>query len=230
MNTGTKARWKLLGRWVAGTTAGIAAGCLLLVALLYGVLISGWGFRSVPAEMTLVLLAGAGGAVVGLSSGLGQAWSMRRFGIDATRWTLATALAVGGGWAAVCALQLAVLDFDVGKQEELIAFVVGGFGAGALIGLAQWPLLASRVEGAGWWIVANGAAWIAGSALAAALLRLIDQGLLKTVAVLLVAVMGVSLLVGAVTGLVLVILVSGLAVWPRGALSFAPPRAAHHPA
>ncbi len=65
-----------------------------------------------------------------------------RFTIDWTLW-VQWVLATTGGW--------------------ILGLVLGGeIGIGAFVGITQWLVLRRYFSGAGWWVLASGAAWIAG--------------------------------------------------------------------
>ena len=211
--------------WAGWTGVLMLAGISVLAALVDGALSLGDGLHEVPNEWLLVILGGLAGTIVGGIVGAGQgACLYRRFGLPWGRWIAVTAAGSALGWALTIAANLALVAADSGSQETLLAFVIGGFGSGALVGTLQWWVLSGEARpSAAWWIPANGAAWV----VAAAIVWTMWNGMPFAADAVTAAVRGATatLLGGLASGLVTGLALHGLyAGWlpklaPRGALS-----------
>jgi hypothetical protein len=88
-------------------------------------------------------------------------------------WAIATALGFGVGIALAVGLGLGE---NGGFLDLLVQSTAAGAAVGAIVGLLQWRVLASRVEGARWWVPVSIAGWAAGAALGSVASH-VDDGL-----------------------------------------------------
>lgn len=169
-----------------------AAGALLVTSEL-----------SPAATVPIVLAAGLGeGAVLGLA----QAYVVRQAlpSISSRRWIAATALGAMIAWAVSLVPTSIGEDLDQLGVGWLLAggALLGVVFLGALGGL-QWRLLREHVEGAAWWVVAVGGAWVAAlsafMAIAGPLWRE-GQAVWQTAAVGLVATVAMAGVMAVITG------------------------------
>lgn len=181
------------------------------------------------ADVLLVMFAAAAGALEGAVVGASQAWVLRDLlGPGVPRgWTAASAAGGAVAWGGCLFVNLLAPASGFGSQEWLLAFVIVGFVLGAVIGVAQWTLLRERMPNAGWWIPANGAAWVFGTGVVIAGVRLLEWAGGEVSFVALLALLGLAsgLMVGGVTGLALVGLMRGRVPGMRGTISILERRA-----
>jgi hypothetical protein len=191
------------------------------IPALAGAALFSLGLEDSLLGVALAVVAGAGeGAVL--------AWALRQVlpGLSRRAWVAATAGGAALAWLLVLApMRLLTQPPALTPLFWLAAGVVGLLFL-LSIGGAQWLVLRSHVPRAGWWIVANAIAWPAGVAVPMLALTAIPDatplGWRAVVAV--VSGLGMGLVVGALTGLVLVWLLSGKPEAVPGARPLAPAR------
>ncbi len=191
-----------LATWIAVVTAGEAVG--FAVAATVGVLTrdSAWAFP---------LLLGAG-AIEGAILGISQATVLHRQlpQLSGRRWVVLTAA------AAMAAYAIGLLPSAPAAWWTSWPLIVQvpffGAGAAALlisIGLSQWLELRRHLAGATWWIFGTALGWLVGLAVFFAVAPPLwhpGQPTVLTVAIGLVAGVGMALAMAAVTGSTLAVL------------------------
>lgn len=162
--------------WTLATLAGYVVGLLAILP---------FAISLAYAAQLPFLIGLASGAVLGVTIGLAQWLLLRRRTPVPITWIGASI--VGGmlGMALGMSIEPAVPVTDTLRDNtraaaELVipwrvawqtSFAGAFFGIG--LGLAQWWVLRQYVRAAGWWIVANGVAWMAGLGVGALLADLI---------------------------------------------------------
>jgi hypothetical protein len=157
----------------------------LLAALIAGVLDLG------TARLLVPLLAG-------VMVGLLQWVVLRGYLVSPADWILTG----GGAWAAGYALGSIVVQLVAGP---LLATLFSYLLFGAIVGLAQWPILRREIPNAFPWVVANIAGWAAGALLSQQVVAAVSGG--GTVGHLASTAIGsgvTGVVAGAITGLVFV--------------------------
>jgi hypothetical protein len=206
---------RLWFRWVAANAAGELAGLGLVFAC--GVTIFGGQTRTAIA--TTLLLAALLGVLEGATVGFAQWLVLRRWiaNITIERWVAATAIGAGAAWTLGMLpstfmhahAQVALTTAPPTALQNLIMSVVTGAAGGVVLSFAQWRVLRRAAGGAGWWIPANVAAWViampwifwlVGSTIA----HHRDRG---SIAAFLAGLAAAGAIVGAVHGIVLVLLI-----------------------
>jgi predicted Ser/Thr protein kinase len=131
--------------WVAANTAGWIIGLVL-----------GAAFLSALQESFLGAFLGA--FLLGLSTGMMQWFVLRRHLREPGQWVWATA---GGTLLGAFAAGI-VGDAGGGSETLGLVFLLCTVAVvlGTCIGVAQWLVLRDQYRGAGWWVVANAAAWL----------------------------------------------------------------------
>jgi hypothetical protein len=148
--------------WTRNSTVSTAIA-LWVFLIPYGV---GWGVGSIPGPVVVLVLGAFGGAIVGA----GQWSALRRIvpGIPARSWVTATVygvlLACALGLLSMVARLDALLPGTpsltlLPTASALVLAVAFGAVMGPILAGFQWRLLRATVPHAGWWLVANGAAW-----------------------------------------------------------------------
>jgi hypothetical protein len=152
------------------------------------------------------------GAIVGTLQ-----WSAmhRQLPIRRRDWVWATIIGAVLAWAAgSLPMTMASLGNQAGATPSaepagwlmLVLEVALGLVAGAILSLAQMIVLRKALRRAGWWVLANGAAWALGMLLIFQLIDLV-QAVSSPIAMAFIGVAGLALtgaLVGAIHGLVLI--------------------------
>jgi len=159
-----------------------------------------------PRALALVPLVALAGVVEGAALGFAQWLVLRRAirGMAAREWVLPTALAAGIAY--ILGMTPSTLaDLGAGTTAMIGAWILLGPLLLVSLGTAQWLSLRRYVPGAGWWLGAWAAAWMAGLALPFVGLALVPDG--SPVAAFIVAGVVSGWLMGAVVGAV-----SGLAL------------------
>jgi hypothetical protein len=150
---------RLWRRWTATVTVGETIAFALPATT--GALVTALGLSRAPSTAAL-LLAGLG---EGLVLGLAQALVVRRAlpDVRSRDWIRATAMGAGLAWA------VALLPTVIGSGlADLSPFILvpGGLVLGVIfllsIGTLQWRVLRAHVRGAGRWVPAVAASWLAG--------------------------------------------------------------------
>lgn len=143
--------------WLGWVTAGEVAG-FAIPALVGSVAAT----ASVPLRLPALLAAGvAEGAVLGYA----QSRALRRAlpALSSRRWVLATSFGAAIAWLAGITPGSA---WPLVEQAPWPVLVAGGLVLGGVlllsIGVAQWFVLRQALAGAGWWVPATAAAWLAG--------------------------------------------------------------------
>lgn len=147
---------RLLPAWVLATVLGGLVGSLLSLTLDRFVMT-----LQITGVERFFLYAGLGGALSGLCLGAAQGFVAQRHipGIRLGPWALATAVAA---LAAGLVNALVFLARPGGSIWQVLFFVLplSGLLKGALLGLAQWPLLRGRVPRAHVWIAWSFLGWL----------------------------------------------------------------------
>lgn len=212
------AGWGLWFGWVVTTGIGLLMGAELGQAS--GRAVSSALRESIPNELIvgrplgLICLFAVMGAAIGVAQ-----WLVLRRRLDGAGWWVPASVAGAVALPLLATLQVPDLPTvgppGIDRQStvaDCIGFITDGalLGAsiGALVGLAQWPVL-RRLPRSGWWVAASTVGWAAQLASYETLLVLGDTGVQArhTSAVVLLEVLlaGVRLGgVGAITGAVLI--------------------------
>ncbi|HUF37862.1 MAG TPA: hypothetical protein VMN57_05015 [Anaerolineales bacterium] len=149
-----RALGRILVAWTLVTTlsGALVYGIFLyLEPLLPGIDLPGVGIR-------LAVAGGAGGLVLGLVQ--------RRISADLLElsgaWPAASALGWAFGLPAVVGFSVWIRPLVVDLPDGFrLGFILAGTGlAGAAAAGWQWVLLRTRLEGAPWWLLANGVGWL----------------------------------------------------------------------
>jgi hypothetical protein len=170
--------------WTLATAGGMLIGFLLSIPL---VNLLDLGF----ARVIVPILAGF---LIGFSQWI----VLRRYLTTSVEWVLAG----GTAWAVGYAFGLLLI-------QNLSSTFLGGLAAyllfGAIIGLAQWPMLRREIPSALTWLAVNTVAWAAGLWASQATLALFFQGPVIEPAVSTTVIAAISgLVAGGITGLALV--------------------------
>lgn len=215
-------RWDTWRAWILANLAAEALG--LGATLLIGVLLLG-EMESRIGIVPVVLLAVTLGALCegGIVGSL-QWLVLRRPApsIHWRAWVMATALGAGAAWAIGMALNAAISfataqsapdsmgqGFDMAGPVVLLLAALMGIALGAILGAGQWTVLRKHVPRAGWWILANAAAWAIGMALVFAGTSFIPDSGAVTPGIIVALIFFVALAgiaVGAIHGLALIAL------------------------
>jgi hypothetical protein len=128
---------------------------LVWVATLLAFPLAGLAGRAVAGPVDTVWTAALAGAIAGVVIGAAQWLALRRIGAD-LRWIAATAV----GLAVGLALAFAIFGYGDSVGDLAVVGAVSGLG----IGIAQWWLLRTFVDGrlAWLWIPASAAFWALG--------------------------------------------------------------------
>jgi hypothetical protein len=135
---------------------------------------------------------------------------LRRFlpGLTRRTWVVATILGAGVAWVVGMTLGTLVSDLIGAEASQAALLFAGalGFLVGALLGLFQWLVLRRYLQDAGWWVLANAVAWMAGMAVIFAALGIVDETtpVATTAAVWAVSGLLAGVFVAAIHGLVLI--------------------------
>lgn len=154
-------------RWVAANSIGETVG--LGGAALAGLLVASFSddgsslLWRVIAFAVMVLAGVFEGVAVGVAQWLGMRRALPE--IKGSRWTLATALGAFIAWI-MGMIPSFMMGNDNGMQgpgpsEEMVIILAAGMGIllGPVLGIPQWVVLRRHLPSAGWWILANSAAW-----------------------------------------------------------------------
>jgi len=185
-------------RWTLACTVGLAPAALAMPL-----------FISVDALPPMLRILGLAlfGAFEGLALGWAQAVVLTHDHMIRRRGPWVAATMMGSSIAyIVCALGMARMPAPM--TENLTPWVMLYWGGhGALIGLAQWAVLRRDVLDACPWPVASGLAWMVGQNLIYPSFAVVAAG--AGAGILIVPRLMMGLLVGAVTGMSLVLLTEG---------------------
>lgn len=180
------------GTWLLACATGEALG-IGLVSVVYAAIDRGMLAAAAPAIL-------AAGAFEGLCLGGMQAHVLRRFGVPVLRYTMATILAAGIGYALSLAAGAGTgAGGDAAAAEPSVPLIVllgaaMGAGLGPIMGLIQAWGAAGRL-GYGRWTLANLVGWVVAMAIILSAASLVPAGLS------LGAVGATGLLAGALAGL-----------------------------
>ncbi|NDJ54653.1 MAG: hypothetical protein GYB68_16420 [Chloroflexi bacterium] len=150
------------------------------------------------AVAIVTLFAATSGALVG-----GITWFVVRrvLSIDLPPWILASTLGWVIGLGVVIALNFTA---DAAARSPVFDFLIFGMLGGAVVGLAQWPLLRGQVERSWFWVLTNAAALGSGWAVAnmatlvmqgAPLIALLASGIVGGIAFGLISGIGLAWLI-----------------------------------
>jgi hypothetical protein len=129
----TQFDWAFGLQWLVVVAVGIAAAGMLAFTFVWSV---GEAVENVLGETVAILITGGlFGAIFALGAGLGSGLLMRRQGISARRWILATVVAGAIGMAIGFTLAFTFLDVDT--MPEALAGVMMGLSLGLPIGIGQ---------------------------------------------------------------------------------------------
>jgi hypothetical protein len=163
-STRSDAAGKLWLPWVEANIVGDFVG-LAAAGILAGA--AAWSARLLIGPLTgtvmlaiLVLAALVEGALVGLSQWLVLQNYVEK--LTGKVWVLATSVGAGIAWIIGTRLVDAGFVPEVEPRLLVVNGAIFGFVVGATVGVAQWLALRHLVERAGWWVLANIAAWTLG--------------------------------------------------------------------
>jgi hypothetical protein len=199
--------WTLWGRWVLVNALAEMIGLGASALLTAGFFIR-WEEQLGLWLGALVVILGSA-VLEGTAVGLGQ-WLVLRSvlpWLKARTWWLATAAGAFMAWTLgmiPSTLMNAGADAGTTPAPEMSDWLVYGLAAlmglvlGPVLGVPQWLVLRRHVARAGWWVIANAVAWVAGMAIIFFVVSLVPAGDLTPATV--VIVLGGLALAGAVVG------------------------------
>jgi len=214
-------RITLWGRWVAANAVGEMLG---LGTTLAAIALASSRLEGLPGAgyaLLMLLLAVASGGLEATLVGLAQWWAMHPWFPTITRraWWVAT---VAGALVAYLLGYLPSTLMSLGEDASqapavelppwLVLLLAAGLGlvAGAVLSFAQWLVLRKHAARAGWWVPAHMLAWLIGMPIIFWGIDLAQAGrpLAQTVGLLAGCLLLTGAVVGAIHGMVLVVLVS----------------------
>ena len=201
-------RWALWWQWALATTVGELAGFAVPAVVGSVATRAMEGMAGATQAITMLLLVTLAGIVEGATLGLAQSLVLRRYirNLAWREWIRNTALAAG--LAYILGMTPSTL-MEVTTVNLIILLIVAILFIPALlasIGVAQWLVLRRYVQKAGWWVLANAIAWIAGLAMPFIGLTLVPDGSPVAAYIAAGVMSGVLMgaVVGGITGIVLV--------------------------
>lgn len=143
-------RWRFVLQWFVVVAVGMLVAGMLAIGSMWTV---GEAVERLLGEVAGVVVSGGlFGAFMGLGTGLGPGLLLRRWGIDAGRWTMATVLAGAIGMAFAFFVILIVFDVDT-PPDSMIGLVLGLSG-GLPFAVAQARILRQhKLPAKSWGIV-----------------------------------------------------------------------------
>src|SRR5215475_5812185 len=141
--TRTTSSSSLWWRWVGASTLGVVIAFALFVVL--------YSIIGEPPEWLFPILMG----------GVGQQRVLRRVLGDARGWALAT----GVGFLIGLSVAVVIGEGD-GLLAKVLAGAVHGIETGAIMGVLQYRVLRTRIDGARAWIPASMVVWLIGAMVA----------------------------------------------------------------
>ncbi len=203
---------RLWWRWTLATAAGEFVGFAVPAAVGPVAVRALVGLSPVPRALATLALLALAGVVEGAALGYAQWLILRRAlpAIAARAWVLPTAVAAGIAYV-LGLLPSTLSDLGASFGTILPAAVLAALLLLVSIGFAQWLTLRHHVPRAGWWILANAAAWAAGLTVPIAAVALVPDSspTIAYIAAGLVSGWVMGLVVGAITGIALVRLLRG---------------------
>lgn len=205
--------YPLWWRWTLATAAGELVGFAVPAAVGPVAVRALVGLSPVPRALATLALLALAGAIEGTALGYAQWLILWRAlpAIAPRAWVLPTAVAAGIAYL-LGLLPSTLSDLSASFGTILPASVLAAFLLLVSIGFAQWLTLRHHVPRAGWWVLANAAAWVAGLTVPIAAVALVPDGS-PTLAYIAAGVLSgwlMGLVVGAITGVALVRLVRAL--------------------
>ncbi len=191
-------------RWTEWMVVGMFLGVALAIWIAAAAISHGLAMPMLSAAAAAIAIAAAAGLAEGGVVGIAQSVEIRRaFHVSPVKWAVATAAATSLAWAAVMALNIVMIEYDVSTSVVASVIVVAGAALGSLVGAAQWIVLRGR---AATWIAANALAWVAGTGVAIGIATLLGPGRTPLAAFLTLSGIGVAVgvVAGAITGAALV--------------------------
>lgn len=164
--------WHLRRRWVfantLGEVAGLGAAAVVGVGLARAIEAAMGAFAGLALAGVMILVGTLEGAVVGIAQWLVLRRPIRN--ISGRAWVLATAIGAFVAWTLgmiPSTLMSAGADAAAPPVEMSDTVMYGlaalmGFALGPILGFPQWLVLRRHVRKAGWWVLANAAAWAVG--------------------------------------------------------------------
>jgi len=165
--------WNLWFRWVLanaiGEVVGLGASAVVGVGLAWTIEKTMGAFGSLAMAGVMILVGTLEGIVVGIAQ-----WLVLRRPIQNMSWrawVLATAIGAFVAWTLgmiPSTLMATNADAAAAPPPEMSNVVMHGLAAlmgavlGPILGLPQWLVLRRHVQKAGWWVLANAAAWALG--------------------------------------------------------------------
>jgi hypothetical protein len=164
-----------------------------------------------PIKLSLFPSDIFGYLIVGLSLGTTQWLIIRHQLPNISSWILATGVGVAVGWnselsdvAIKIASHLGLYIWD--GSNVAFHFILSAF-SGSILGILQWLILRSRIQGTGWWVLGSAI----GEAVASLLYRAAFTGVWGTMKGGLIAYLGIEEGIGfAISGFMLVCLLHSL--------------------
>ena len=199
-------RWVLWRRWVLANILGELGG-FGMVAIVGSV--AAWLIgESAQIDTIMLIVMIPAGAIEGMVVGWAQWRTLRRVLPELPRcaWVLTTILGAGAAWAVGMAVAIAIGNTDIAETTAMMVMGLLIPVFGTILGLAQWVVFRRYVGRAGWWILANAAAWTVGMTLIfGGMTLLMDDaaGALRAV-VGIVSGVAAGAFVGAIHGLALI--------------------------
>ncbi len=196
--------WEVWFWWVLATTLGVVvgAGIGMIMGIFAGVAVF---FVLDNYESPLILPAAmvVGGAGFGSVLGAAQSKVLRRYIPMIEAWVQATTIGGAiGGIIGGAVIQTAAISAR-GASSEVVYWAMLGVVGGAAIGGAQLLVLRRYLRTAGWWLLANILAFVAGGAAGGVISSIVDIGVVGTV----LGLVGLGAVSAALSGIVLVRLV-----------------------
>jgi hypothetical protein len=157
--------------WVMAMTLGELAGFAAPAAV--GALAFGLELPALAALPLFVLAGTVEGAALGFAQSVVLCRELP--GLSRWAWVIATASAAAVAWL------LGMLPNTVGEltgDNAAVSIALWVAAAPVLLntlGVAQWRVLRGHVEGAGWWVPASAAAWLAGVSVVFVAMALISE-------------------------------------------------------
>lgn len=143
--------WTFALQWLVLIAIGVAAAGTVAVVSVWPV---GETVENVLGEAASVLAAGSMfGGILGLGVGLSQGALLRRWGINAGRWTVATVAAGALGMAIAFSLVLSLGSLEA--VPESLTGLVMGLSLGLSFGIGQSLVLRRHGLQAGGWFIVN---------------------------------------------------------------------------
>ncbi len=157
--------WKLWLEWICANAAGEVIGLSIAAAVAVGVVRA---IETTVGAATMAAVIIAAGTLEGIIVGIAQWAVLRRYlrNMKWQVWTAVTAIGAFVSWTlGMLPSTLMNDEADTTPMAEISDVVKYGLAAimglvlGLVLGTPQWLALRRHVQRAGWWVLANAAAW-----------------------------------------------------------------------